>query len=148
MRLFFLAIVAVMLCSCAWFHPQDIKPAVVAPGQDAALVNAERVHASSLGVYRELITWETSNRAVLPAEVSRAVDKTRREFPKAWREANAVLKDYRATRGDSTSVNRIAAALSAAQSSMLRLKIDASQTNELLASLNALSESIATLKKP
>jgi hypothetical protein len=136
------------LSGCAWFHPQDIKPAAVAQGQDAALVNAERIHASSLGVYKEIITWETQNRAVLPVEVSRAVDKTRREFPKAWREANAILKDYRANRGDPTNVNRIAAALAAAQSSMLRLKVDASTSNELFTALNQLSESIATLKAP
>lgn len=143
-----LATLSLGVGGCAWFQPGDIKPVAVAPGQDAALVNAERIHSTSLGVYRELITWELQHRAGLHAEVSRAVDKTRREFPKAWHEANIILKDYRANRGDSTSVNRISAALAAAQSSMLRLKVDASKSGELLSSLNSLSESIATLKKP
>ena len=111
-------------------------------------MNAERIHASSLGVYREVITWERANRAVLPVEVSQAVDATRREFPKAWREASAVLKDYRTNREDATNVNQIAAALSATQSSMLRLKVDASASNELFTTLNQLSASIATLKAP
>lgn len=143
-----LCVSVVTVPGCAWFHPEEIKPVAVAPGQDAALVNAERIHASSLGVYREIIVWETQNRAVLPAEVSRAVDKTRREFPKAWNEANLILKDYRKNRGDPTNVNRIAAALAAAQSSMLRLKVDASTSNELFTALNQLSQSIATLKAP
>lgn len=136
------------MTGCAWFHPQDIKPVAVAPGQDAALVNAERVHASALAVYREVITWETANRALLPVEVSRAVDKSRREFPKAWKEASQVLKDYRANRGDPTDVNRIAAAFAATQASLLRLKVDGATGNELLTTLNQLAESIATLKKP
>jgi hypothetical protein len=133
---------------CAWFRPEELKPAPVAVGQDAALVNAERIHSSSLDVYHELIVWETQHRHNLPAEISRAVDRTRREFPKAWSEASTILKDYRLNRKDTAGMNRIAAALAAAQSSMLRLKTDGAQSNDVITALNSLATSIATLKAP
>ena len=136
------------LTGCAWLHPEELKPVAIAPGQDAALVNAERIQASSLGVYHELIVWETTHRATLPAEVSRAVDRTRREFPKAWREASAILKDYRSSRTGLDGVSRVTAAMASAQASMLRLKVDVAQSNELLTALTSLSESISTLKNP
>jgi hypothetical protein len=134
---------------CAWFHPEKLKPVAVAPGQDVYLVNAERVHASSFETYKTLTNWELNSREQLPVEVSRAVDQVRREFPPAWGEADKILADYRATRGGGTNdLERLTAALSVAQASMLRLKADNGQVTQMFTALTDLTTSVAALRRP
>ena len=135
--------------SCAWFHPEDIKPVPVAPGHDPIIVNLERVQGSSLAIYKNTTEWELSNRAVLPASVSRAVDKIRKEFPPAWEESRRILKDYKSAIGvDTNRVTALTAALTAAQASMLRLGADAPDVLELFTTLQKLNDSVSAFRKP
>lgn len=137
------------LTGCAWFQPEKLKPVAVAEGHDPYLVNAERIHKSSLGVYRILTEWELAQRANLPASVSRAVDKVRAEFKPAWVEADTILQDYRDKRGISTNdLERVTAALAAAQSSMLRLKADQTQVTTIFSSITDLTSAVGALRKP
>jgi hypothetical protein len=137
------------LSGCAWLHPQDLKPVPVAAGQDSVVVNAERIQETSLFAYKELIEWEFQNRAFLAADVSRAVDNVRKEFPTQWRLSRKILSDYKAARGgDISDLNRINAALSAAQTAMLAFPGDNSDVPALFAAITSLSQSISTLKQP
>lgn len=137
------------LSGCAWFHPQDLKPVPVAAGQDSVVVNAERIQQTSLFAYQELIEWELANRAFLAADVSRAVDRVRREFPTQWKLSRKILADYKTTRGtDLSDLNRVNSALSAAQTAMLNFKGDNSDVGALFNALTSLNQSINTLKAP
>jgi len=122
-------------------------PAPVAPGQDAVVVNAERVQETSLEYFHQLDEWELANRSVLPAEVSRVVDKVRDDFPTLWNESRIALNAYKEKRGVSLeAMNRVTSALSAAQASMLRLRSnDAQSISSLTESLLRLSTSIQQL---
>jgi hypothetical protein len=143
-----LGLMGLMFSGCAWFHPEDIKPVPVAAGQDAVVVNAERIQASSLEIYKQTTEWELHNRRVLPAEVSRAVDKVRAEFKPAWLESRLILEDYKAALGtnDASRVTELTAALSAAQSSMLRLKVDSGEAFQLVNDIATLSRLISELR--
>lgn len=134
---------------CSMFDTAGLKPAPVAEGQDVVVVNLERIQATSLTTYKHTIEWETSNRAVLPAEVSRAIDKTRREFPKAWRDSRKILFDYKAARGTNIdAAMKVTAALSAAQTAMLDLRADQNQTTKLFDAIGRLSQNISALRNP
>lgn len=141
-------IAGLMLCAgCAWFHPERIKPVPVAAGQDPVIVNLERVQVSSLEIYRQTTEWEYAHRAALPAEVSRAVDKARAEFPKAWTESRLILADYKAGKGGSNDVSRVTAALSAAQASLIRLRVDHAEAFQLINDIATLTDLINQLRK-
>lgn len=117
-----------------------IKPAPIAEGQDPVLVNAQRIQTSSLAVYGQIIEWETTNRMTLPVEVSRTVDKFRKEFEPAWRLSREALDDYEAKRIDGSTLSRLTAALSATQFTLLSLQLGAdattiAQANESLTKL-------------
>lgn len=132
------------LAACA-----PLTPAPVAPGQDAVVVNAERIQVTALESFKQLAEWELSNRHTLPPQVTRAVDNTRREFPKAWRLSRKILADYKAARGPTVDdVNRVTAALSATQTALLTLRSDNSQTVQLAAAIAKLSASVTALKTP
>lgn len=130
---------------CAFFK-DSIVP--VAEGQDAVIVNAERAQRSSLDIYEMTVTWEYNNRAVLPAEVSRAVDAFRKEFPPVWRQSRDALKEYKVRRGPSaTDMERITAALLITQERLLALQreADPNQATQAMSSLRQLLESIRVL---
>lgn len=126
-----------------------IRPAAVAPGQDAVVVNAQRILESSLSVYQQVTEWELQNRATLPVSVSRAVDKYRPDennpdkpdFPKQWRLVRKSLKDYKENKGlDPTPLSKLTAALSVVQSALLGLQLgnggaDVIRANQALTSL-------------
>jgi hypothetical protein len=123
-----------------------LKPVAVAEGQDAYLVNAERVHVTSLEAYISVTNWELNNRESLPVEVSRAVDKVRSEFKPAWNEADKILEDYRTNRMGISDLERLTAALQAAQDSMLRLKSDKNEAAKLFAAISDLTGAVAQLR--
>lgn len=125
-----------------------INSAPIAEGQDAVIVNAERIQRSSLDIYEQVIKWETVNRAVLPAEVSRAVDKFRAEFPKAWEQSRVALGQYKLGTGpDATTMGKATAALSIVQSSLLGLMLNGSDSEIAQAknSLDSLIRSVGLL---
>jgi hypothetical protein len=123
-----------------------LKPVAVAEGQDAYLVNAERIHSTSLDAYIAITNWELNNRNGLPVEVSRAVDKVRREFKPAWNEADKILDDYRANRIGVSDLERLTAALQAAQESMLRLKADRNEVTQLFSAIAGLTSAVSELR--
>jgi len=138
-----LLVTPVLFTGCA-----GLKPVPVAEGEDPIVVNAERIQSSSLSIYEQVIKWEFANRAVLPAEVSRAVDKFRKEFPPAWKQSRSALVQYKAGTGpDATTVTRVTAALSIVQSSLLSLMLTGSSAEIAQAnnSLNSLIRSIGLL---
>ena len=127
----------------AW---SDIKPVPIAEGADAIVVNAERAQNATLGVYKLVTDWEFDNRAALPAEVSRAVDAYRKEFPKAWRESRLILKSYKANKGIGTDdVTRVTALLKATEESLLRLRKEGS-TNEVVQAMNSLNTLVNSIR--
>lgn len=144
--IFLIASLSLLTPGCAQLAA--LKPKPVAEGQDAIVVNAERAQVSSLEAYRVITEWEFNNRAILPVEVSRAVDQYREHFPDAWRESRKVLDDYKAKRGpNKDQVTRISAALSAAQSSLLQIKLGQSpeQIEAMGKALNQLTEAVKIL---
>lgn len=125
----------------------SLKPVPVAEGHDAVVVNAERIQKSSLAIYKQVTEWELKNRASLPAEVSRAVDKIRAEFPNAWRLSSQALKDYKANRGpDATAISKITAGLSAVQTALLNLQGSSAGSPEILQASNAIASLVNSLK--
>ncbi len=136
-----------LLAGCAWLHPEQLKPVPVAVGEDAIVVNAERIQETSLFAYEQLINWEFENRAVLPAGVSRTVDQVRIEFKPNWKASRKALADYKArTDGSLERLNNINAALSAAQTAMLTFRKDQTQVGSLFTALARLSASVQALK--
>ncbi len=140
-----LVLAAMLFSGCAWLKP--ITPAPVAAGQDSVVVNIERVQASSLEFYKQCTEWEYANRNALSPEVSQAVDKVRLEFPKAWEESRRVLADYKLGKVSGNDVDKVTAALSAAQSSMIRLKVDNAEAFQLVNSIATLTQLINSLRK-
>jgi hypothetical protein len=139
------------LSGCAWFNPTDLKPAPVAEGQDSVVVNAQRVQKTSLFAYEKMINWELANRAILPAEVSRAVDKARAEFMPNWRASRAALKEYEEARGGNLdTLHRLTTALSVAQANFLKLtgSQHAGDVTAVFTALTQLNEAVATLRQP
>jgi PBP1b-binding outer membrane lipoprotein LpoB len=128
---------ALCLCVSAVIFSGCITPAPIAANADPVVVMAERVQQTSLSAYQALIEWELANRAALPAEISRAVDDAREEFPVLWKASRSALKDYQAKAGpNADTMNRITAGLSAAQNAFLSLHAqDATQINSLTAAL-------------
>lgn len=107
---------------CDIINPQGIKPAAVEEGQDSVVVNAQRVQKTSLYAYNRMINWELNNRAVLPLEVSRAVDEARLHFLPNWEASRTALKEYEEARGSNLDdLHRLTTALSVAQSNFLKL---------------------------
>lgn len=148
--LLFAAAFALMVAGCSTFsNPTDFKPAAVAVGQDAVVVNAERIQETSLFAFQQLDEWEFANRAVLPKEVSRTVDQVRREFPENWQLSRMALDDYKAKRGPVTMVNQLTAALSAAQTAMMKFQgeNDPAAQASLLGAIQSLARSIQILSK-
>lgn len=134
-----------------FFNPQALKPVPVAAGQDAVVVNAERVQETSLFAYHRMIEWELANRAVLPASVSRAVDQARMEFLPNWKASRVALEDYKKVRGDNLdSINRLTAALSVAQGNFLKLTGSQSggDIQAIFTALSQLQVAVATLRQP
>jgi len=128
---------AVALVGCG-----SLKPAPIEAGQDAVVVNAERVQNSSLAIFEQVTQWEFDNRATLPAEVSRAIDVYRKEFPPAWKTSRKALADYKAKVGpDATALEKATAALSVAQGALLQLKLGQSESDVLQAN-NAITKLI------
>lgn len=140
-----LLFVGLLVSGCAWLKP--ITPVPVAAGQDPVIVNLERVQASSLEFYKQATEWEYNNRNALSAEVSRAVDKVRAEFPKAWEESRRILADYKQGKVSGNDVSSVTAALSAAQSSLIRLKVDNSEAFQLVNDIATLTRLINSLRK-
>jgi hypothetical protein len=140
-----LCALALIAPGCAW-NPESIKPVPVAAGQDPLVVNIERLQVSSIEIYKQTTEWEYANRVFLPEEVSRAVDKVRAEFPKAWRESRLILADYKAGKTSGENVDKLAAALSAAQTSLLRLKVDGNEAFQVINSIAELSRLIKQLR--
>lgn len=123
-----------------------LKPAPIAEGQDSVVVNAERIQRSSLDVYEQVTKWEYANRATLSANVSRAVDRYRKEFPPAWKLSRSALADYKAKRGpDADTVAKLTAALSAAQSALLSLQLGGTD-NEVVQANNAITSLINSIR--
>lgn len=142
--------ILIAFTGCGAINPTGIKPAAVEPGEDAVVVNAERIQKTSLFAYDRLINWELTHRDVLPVEVSRAVDKARDEFLPNWEASRAALKEYKERRGgDLSDINRLNTALSVAQSSFLRLTGSQSDGDigSIFTSISQLSEAVQTLKK-
>lgn len=132
---------------CSFLHPEQLKPVPVAAGQDAIVVNAERIQETSLFAYEQLINWEFENRAILPAGVSRTVDQVRAEFKPNWQASRQALADYQANKPDAAAtLGNINAALSAAQTAMLTFRKDQSQVSSLFTALARLSDSVKALK--
>lgn len=152
-KLSMLIVVGFMAASfsgCGLINPEGIKPAAVEAGEDAVVVNAERVQETSLFAYERMIKWETTHRAILPVEVSRAVDQARKTFKPNWEASRVALKEYKKQRGDNIeNVHRLTTALSVAQSSFLRLTSDQSSGDigAIFTSLKQLSEAVQTIKK-
>jgi len=131
--------------SCGTFGGGD-KIAPIAEGQDSIVVNAERAQRSTLDIYDLVTQWEFKNRATLPAEVSRAVDAFRKEFPPAWKQSRRALADYKKQKGpNSTDVERITSALLVAQANLLQLRDGASATDATRA-MNALGQLISSIR--
>jgi len=127
----------------------SLKPVPVAEGHDAVVVNAERVQKSSLDIYEQTINWELAHRATLPASISRAVDKYRAEFLPAWKKSRVALQAYKDRTGpDASTVARVTAALSVAQSSLLSLMLSGASDAEVAqanSAINSLITSIGSL---
>lgn len=101
------------------------KGAAIEPGNDPVVVHAERAQRISLDTFARVTKWEYTNRFALPAEVSRAVDAYRTNFPLAWRESRVALNLYKQNAGpDPTRIESITAALWATHASLLKLKVD------------------------
>ena len=135
----------VTFTGCANLRP---VPVAIEEGQDPVIVNAQRIQRSSLEIYHQVISWEMQNRNALPVGVSRAVDKYRAEFKPAWELSRKALADYEAKRGvDATTLGRITAALSAAQTALMSLQ--ANQSNNEIAqaggAIVSLVNSVSTL---
>ncbi len=140
-----MALLMSLLALPATFTGCALKPVPVAEGHDAVVVNAQRIQKSSLAIYEQVTNWELNNRATLPAEVSRTVDKYRAEFPKAWRLSRQALADYQAHRGpDATAVSRITAGLSAVQTALLSLQ-GGHSGNEIVQANNAITSLVNSL---
>jgi hypothetical protein len=141
-----LAVLLPTVCIVPLTGCNNLKPAAIAEGQDSVVVNAERIQRSSLDIYEQVTLWEYQNRLSLPAEVSRAVDKYRAEFPKAWKTSRVILSDYKAKRGPNMDdVARVTAALSAAQTALLSLQSNQSE-NEILQANNAITSLINSIR--
>lgn len=120
----------------------SLKPVPVAEGHDPVVVNAERALTSSLRIYKIVTDWEMNNRAALPAEVSRAIDAVRQQFPGAWKEADRAIDLYKAQvpGADASTIDRISGSLLVFQDTLLRLKSnakpgDVAQLNSSLATI-------------
>lgn len=126
---------------------KSLKPVPVAEGHDPVVVFAERAQTSSLGIYKELIEWELANRASLPAEVSRAVDKARAEFPPAWEQSRTALAFYKqqVPGADASMLDRITGALLVAQDTFTRLRKSGS-VGEVAQLQNAVGTLVSSLK--
>jgi len=125
------------------------KPAPIAEGADPIVVHAERAQRSSLKVYETVTQWEFDNRASLPPEVSRAIDKYRESFKPAWLESRKALANYKARVGPTaTDIERITAALLAAQDSLMAMKKDTSKVVQVTTSLTQLLNAIKALRTP
>lgn len=132
-----------------FFNPQDLKPVPVAEGQDSIVVNAQRVQNTSLFAYQQLVEFELANRAILSVQFSRAVDQVRAQFKPNWRASRKALEDYQAKRGVSLDdMNRVTAALSAAQTAMLELRNsqDAGAIASVITSISRLANNINALR--
>lgn len=105
----------------------SLKPVPVAEGSDPVVVNAERIQRSSLAIYDQVTAWELAHRSALPKEASQAVDAFRREFPPAWRLSRQALADYKSNKVSESAIDRTTAALAAAQSALLSLRLGQSQ---------------------
>jgi hypothetical protein len=125
----------------------SLKPVPVAEGHDPVVVYAERAQRSSLRIYEEITEWEFLNRNALSADVSRAVDSVRKEFPPAWRESRKALEDYkqRVPGVNASTVERITGALLVFQDTLLRLKKNGSPT-EIAQVTNALGTIITSVR--
>ena len=141
-----LAVTLPTLCIVPLTGCNGLKPAPVAAGEDSVIVNAERIQNSSLDIYEQVTEWEFENRATLPVGVSRAVDKYRAEFKPAWKTSRVILEDYKAKRGpDATAVAKVTAALSAAQSALLNLKLGQTE-GDILQANNSITQLINSVR--
>lgn len=141
----------ILLASCLASSPtftgcKLINPAPIEEGQDAVVVNAQRIQTSSLDVYQQVTEWELANRANLPVNVSRTVDKFRKEFKPAWELSRKALADYKAKRVDATALSKVNAALSATQAALLSLQLGEGADSAITEAGSALSRLIESVK--
>lgn len=127
------------------------KGAAIEPGNDPVVVHAERAQRISLDTFARVTKWEYTNRFSLPAEVSRAVDAYRTNFPSMWRESRVALSLYKQNAGpDPTRIESITAALWATHASLLKLKVDQnpSHIGEAMQALQDLIKNINLIFTP
>jgi hypothetical protein len=72
--------------------------ASVAPGNDPVVVHAERVLIAAPGIYDSGMTWAEKNKATIPVGTLAVLEGIRKDFPPAYRTADAALQLYKAAK--------------------------------------------------
>lgn len=77
----------------------------VAEGQDAVVVNAERVAKLAFTTVDGFLRWEHASRALVPSDITKAADQLRGSFPQAFTAFREVTKAYKLNRSPENKAN-------------------------------------------